>query len=111
MSGCARIDTVGGEASGCARKGLVDAGDEQLCSNGHGWVREERSGSGGRGGGGTQAVVLELTQLSGRQAAGLEGVWWKRETSGCAQMDTVGSEMSNIVFVIIVKRERARMMA
>ena len=111
MSGCAQIDTVGWEASGWARKGLVDAGDEQLRSNGHSWVGEERSGSGGRGGGGTRAVVLELTRLSGRQAAGLKGVWWKRETSGCARMDTVGSETSNTVFVIVVKRERARMMA
>ena len=102
---------VGWEASGCARKGLVDVGDEQLRSNGHSWVGEEQSGSGGRGGGGTQAVVLELTRLSGRQAAGLEGVWWKQETSGCARMDTVGSETSNIIFVIVVKRERARMMA
>ena len=68
-------------------------------------------GSGGCSGGGTQAVALKLTWLSGRQAAGLEGVWWKQEMSGCARMDTVGSEMSNIVFIIVVKRERARMMA
>ena len=105
------MDTVGWKASGWAQKGLVDAGDEQLCSNGHGWVREEQSGSGGHSGGGTQAVVLELTWLSGRQAARLKGVWWKWEMSSCAQMDMVGSETSNIVFIIIVKRERARMMA
>ena len=102
---------VGWEASGWAQKGLVDVGDKQLRLNGHGWVGEEQSGLGGRGGGGTQAVVLKLIWLSGRQAAGLKGVWWKREMSGCAQMDMVGSETSNIVFVIIVKRERARMMA
>ena len=55
--------------------------------------------------------MLKLTWLSGRQAARLEGVWWKWETSSCAQMDMVGSETSNIVFVIVVKRERVRMMA
>ena len=34
--GYARIDTVGWKASGRARKGPVDAGDERLRSNGHG---------------------------------------------------------------------------
>ena len=99
------------EASSWARKGLVDAGDKQLCSNEHSWIGEERLGLGGHGGGGTQAVMLELTWLSGRQAARLGGVWWKWETSGCARMDMIGSEMSNIIFVIIVKREIVRMMA
>ena len=95
MSGCTQIDMVGWEASGWAQKGLVDAGDEQLCSNGHSWVREEQLGLGRHGGGGTQAVMLELMWLGGRQVAGLEGAWWKWEMSECAQMDTVGSEMSN----------------
>ena len=65
-SGCARMDTVGSEMGDRARKEL--------------------------GEGGTRAVALERTWLGGRQAAGLERAWWMRETSGCARMDTVGSE-------------------
>ena len=45
--------------------------------------------------GGTRAVVPEFTRLGGREAAGLERVRWRRETSGCVQMDTVGSETSD----------------
>ena len=45
--------------------------------------------------GGTRAVALELAQLGGREAAGLERAWWRRETTGCARIDTVGSETSN----------------
>ena len=84
-SGYTQMDAVGSETDDWARKGLVE--------------------------GRTRAAVLGLTQLGGRQAAALERAWWMRETSSCAQMDTVGSETSNIVFIIIVKRERARMMA
>ena len=62
----------------------MDVGDEQLHLNGHSWVGEEQLGSGGHGGGGTRAVMLKLTRLSGRQAAALEWAWWKQETSGCA---------------------------
>ena len=43
------------ETSSCTRKGplAVEAGDEWLCSNRHGWVGDERSGSKGPGGDGT----------------------------------------------------------
>ena len=40
-------------------------------------------------------VVLRLTWLGGRQAAGLERAWWMLETSSCAQMNTVGLEKSD----------------
>ena len=39
---------------------------EQLRSNGHGWVGDERSCSREHGGGRTRAVALKLTQLGGR---------------------------------------------
>ena len=48
------------------------------------------------GGSETWVVALELTQLGGRQAAGLERAWWMQETpSSCTQMDTAESETSN----------------
>ena len=47
----------------------MDAGDERLCSNGYGWIRDERSAPKRPGGG------------------------WK--TSGRAQKDMVGSETSD----------------
>ena len=31
---------LGGKQSGWAQEGLVDAGDEWLCLNGHGWVED-----------------------------------------------------------------------
>ena len=40
-------------------------------------------------------VVLRLTWLGGRQAAGLERAWWMQETSSCPRMDMVGSEKSD----------------
>ena len=121
-SGCARKDVVRREASSQAWKGLVDAGDEQLHLNGHGWVGDSWLGLKKPGGGWetsscarmdtvglemgnrawkelgegeTWAVALERTWLGGRQAAGLKRAWWMRETSSCARMDTVGLEMGN----------------
>ena len=76
MCSCAQIDIVGWKRSNQARKGLVEVGGEQLRSNGHGWVGDEQSGSSDHGGGGTPAVVFELTQR------GLE-------TSGRARKDVV----------------------
>ena len=63
------MDAVGSEMDDQARKGLVE--------------------------GRTQAVVLGLTRLGGRQVAALERAWWMQEMSSCARMDTVGSEKSD----------------
>ena len=42
-------------------------------------------------------------ELGGRQAAGLRRAWWKRQTSCCARMDTVGPETSDRVRQDMVK--------
>ena len=116
MSNCARIDTVGWEASSRAQKGLVEVADERLRSNGHGWAGDERSGSTGHGEGEIRAVALEWTWVGGRQAGLVEagdewlypnGHGWvgdgrsgpKRvgrgwDTSGCARIDNVGWKAS-----------------
>ena len=58
-------------------------------------MEDEWSGLEGRGGGRIRAVAHKLTRLGGSQAAGPKRAWWKREMSGCAQMDTVEPEMSD----------------
>ena len=63
------MDMVGSETDDWARKGLVE--------------------------GGTRVVALGLTQLGGRQVAGLKRAWWMQEMSSCAQMDMVGLEKSD----------------
>ena len=112
----------GWETSGQAQNNVVEAGDEQLCSNRLSWVGGKTAGlerawwmqvtSGytqmdavgsetddrarkGLVEGRTRVVALGLTWLGGRQAAALERAWWMWETSSCAQMDMVGSEKSD----------------
>ena len=87
----------------------MDAGDEQLRSNGHGWVGDERSGP-KRPGGGWETSGRARKDVAGsetsdraredmvevgdeqpgskgrsrgvRRAIGLEVTWWRQETSG-----------------------------
>ena len=81
----------------------MEAGDKWLHSNGHGWIRDERSGSRRHDGGGTNGCAQTDTvgardKQSGskepgggrRRAIGLKRTWWRWDTSGCAFILTVG---------------------